>query len=690
MGRRFGEGMRPFVRESLWAVARNAHQLHKDYYAIARRFGITSSLPELLFLFYSDRNCPHMTNRSPKQPAHHLVVSLNVTGGFLADAQLEFADGLNCLIGGRGAGKTTALEFLRFGLGLMPDPKADPQRYRSIEALVKANLGTGQLRIELRTRTDMRYTASRSFHETVQVMNEVGTAVPISLDRDQIFGADVFSQNEIEEIASSPAAQLELLDRFQEPETVAIDRELDQLQRQLDQSSADLRRIDQEVEDVRGRALELPVLQEKLRGLAQVAGPDANRINAAHAAKSLRAREEKVPELIIASLQKLARDIRSSEVAFQTGVDAQLDSQIRQAANREVFQALETDLAAFKRRLAEIIRTIESDAQAVEQQIRMHATALAQRHAIQESEYRTIIEASEEQGERAAERMSLQASLTNAQSAAAEQGAKEQQRQGMMKTRAELLKRASELRDQRFALRKKVAEHLSIQFPSIRVTVTQAADLGDYQEIVTEALKGSGVKQGTAAERLCHVFLPDELAQVVAAKDVDTLVQRTGFDEDRSRKILNALLGGGTHYAIGTVALNDRPSIELLDGDTFKESTHLSTGQRCTTILPILLTQSERPLLIDQPEDNLDNAFVYDTIVRALRAIKGSRQVIFVTHNPNIPVLGEAERVFVFSSDGQHSTLKQVGTVDDCREQIERILEGGREAFLLRKKRYGH
>ena len=213
--------------------------------------------------------------------------------------------------------------------------------------------------------------------------------------------------------------------------------------------------------------------------------------------------------------------------------------------------------------------------------------------------------------------------------------------------------------------------------------MTQAADLAEYQELVTEALKGSGVKQGAAAERLCHVFLPSELAEVVAKNDLNTLMQRSGFDEDRSKKILNALRSGGTHYTIETVALDDQPSIELLDGDTFKESTHLSTGQRCTTILPILLTQSERPLLIDQPEDNLDNAFVYETIVRALRTIKGSRQVIFVTHNPNIPVLGEAERVFVFSSDGQHSTLKQVGTVDECREQIERILEGGREAFLL-------
>jgi ABC-type lipoprotein export system ATPase subunit len=189
---------------------------------------------------------------------------------------------------------------------------------------------------------------------------------------------------------------------------------------------------------------------------------------------------------------------------------------------------------------------------------------------------------------------------------------------------------------------------------------------------------------------LCPIFLPEELAAVVTKDDLSLFMRRSSFDEDRSRKILNTLRSGGAHYDVEIVALEDRPCIELLDGATFKESTHLSTGQRCTTILPILLTQSERPLLIDQPEDNLDNAFVFQTIVRALKAIKGTRQVIFVTHNPNIPVLGEAERVFVFSSNGQHSVLKQVGGVDECREQIENILEGGREAFLLRKERYGH
>ena len=633
-----------------------------------------------------------MTTRraSSKSSAHHKLLTLRVTGGFLAGAQLDFADGLNCLIGGRGAGKTTALEFLRFGLGLMPDPRTSPQRHRAIEALVKANLGNGRLSIELRTKTDMRYTAGRGVNESVQVLNEAGTAVPISLDRDQIFGADVFSQNEIEEIALSPAAQLELLDRFQEQEAVATARDLEQLQRQLDQSSADLRRLDEEIDDLRGKASELPVIEEKLKGLAEVGGPDADRLNAAHAAKSARAREEKVPGLVIAALQKVARDISAIEAAFQATAEAQLDSAVREGVNREVFQPLEADIQTFLKVLISAGASITDAVRAAEARTQKHGAVLAERHALQEADYRVIVSESEEQGGRAAERLALQTSLANAVSAAKEQQAKEKQWQGLATNRSDLLKRVSELRDQRYALRKGVAERLTQQFQSIRVTVAQAAELQQYRDLVAGALKGAGMKQGLVAERLSQVFLPTELAQVVAKSDHKAVMQHAGFDEERAKKIIDALRTSGTSYVIETVDLEDRPQIELLDGDRYKDSSHLSTGQRCTTILPILLVQSERPLLIDQPEDNLDNAFVYETIVKALRTVKGSRQVIFVTHNPNIPVLGEAERVFVFDSDGQAATLRQVGTVDECRDQIERILEGGREAFLQRKARYGH
>jgi hypothetical protein len=106
--------------------------------------------------------------------------------------------------------------------------------------------------------------------------------------------------------------------------------------------------------------------------------------------------------------------------------------------------------------------------------------------------------------------------------------------------------------------------------------------------------------------------------------------------------------------------------------------------------LPILLLDSDRPLLIDQPEDNLDNAFIYETVVRNIAEVKNGRQLIFVTHNPNIPVLGDAERVFVTESDGQRGRVRVAGNVDEVKTEIEQILEGGAAAFLERKRRYGH
>jgi ATPase subunit of ABC transporter with duplicated ATPase domains len=87
--------------------------------------------------------------------------------------------------------------------------------------------------------------------------------------------------------------------------------------------------------------------------------------------------------------------------------------------------------------------------------------------------------------------------------------------------------------------------------------------------------------------------------------------ERTSFEHERARRVVDAFRADGGAYEIEAVDLKDVPCIELLDGDKYKESPNLSTGQRCTTILPILLVQSERPLLIDQPEDNLDNAFIY-------------------------------------------------------------------------------
>lgn len=118
----------------------------------------------------------------------------------------------------------------------------------------------------------------------------------------------------------------------------------------------------------------------------------------------------------------------------------------------------------------------------------------------------------------------------------------------------------------------------------------------------------------------------------------------------------------------------------------------LSLGQQQSVLLGILLlSDSTKPLLIDQPEDNLDSEFIFKTIVANLRKIKEHRQVIIVTHNPNIAVLGDAELIIPLKSTNVHSKIMSPGSIDnnDTVSLCCQILEGGESAFKQRKLLYG-
>jgi len=119
---------------------------------------------------------------------------------------------------------------------------------------------------------------------------------------------------------------------------------------------------------------------------------------------------------------------------------------------------------------------------------------------------------------------------------------------------------------------------------------------------------------------------------------------------------------------------------------------HLSLGQQQSILLAILLqSNSTNPLLIDQPEDNLDSEFIYKTIVDNLRKIKEKRQIIIVTHNPNIAVLGDAELIIPLKSTSVKTHITDRGSIDrtEIRGLCCDILEGGKQAFISRQKLYG-
>ena len=105
-------------------------------------------------------------------------------------------------------------------------------------------------------------------------------------------------------------------------------------------------------------------------------------------------------------------------------------------------------------------------------------------------------------------------------------------------------------------------------------------------------------------------------------------------------------------------------------------------------MLPIVALTSTAPLIIDQPEDNLDNRLVSRSLFRILARLKESRQIIVATHNPNILVSGDAEQVLVLSPSGK---LEESGSIDKAEivKHVISLMEGGAEAFRKRQTRYG-
>ena len=144
--------------------------------------------------------------------------------------------------------------------------------------------------------------------------------------------------------------------------------------------------------------------------------------------------------------------------------------------------------------------------------------------------------------------------------------------------------------------------------------------------------------------------------------------------------------------ALATVVVEDFVAFQLLDGPEYKDISELSTGQRCTVVLPIVLCHTERLLIVDQPEDHIDNAFIADTLIRGVLARSANGQIIFSTHNANIPVLGNADRVIDFlGSDGRRGFALAAAGLNEPAvvSAITTVMEGGAEAFERRASFYG-
>ena len=365
-----------------------------------------------------------------------LLLSVAAVGGFFDGARFEFCSGLNCIIGNRGTGKTTALELVRYALD---DLGSDPKRRRRVDALVQQNLGGGRVELEIETVDGIRYTISRTAGEAPIVYTADGGPTTVSIGAGGIFRAEIFSQNEVESIASDPRSQLELLDSLLGDELLDIERQIAEAQAALATAATGLIEIERQQSDASEQLSELPAVEEALRKLGASTGESGDAIDKAHAAKALRDRERQAIDQTLEFLRELHADVRRVSGAVAAHLSRTFDEDLLAGPNaallRDAIEKAESQSEVFDGAIVSAADAVIAAGWGV----REAEDQLKTEHARQEAEFRKLIEKHKDAQLRSAERAKLEKKRNSLKAAGRSAAELESKVTSMREERAEML-----------------------------------------------------------------------------------------------------------------------------------------------------------------------------------------------------------------------------------------------------------
>lgn len=620
------------------------------------------------------------------------VLCMTVTGGYLDGVRVDFSDHLNTVIGGRGTGKSTLLECVRYALDFPPKGR---QALKLHQEIIKENLGRAAGQLELvvvsSVQNGKHYTVSRRYGESPIVRDSDGNVSNL-LPRDLLPGIDIYGQNEIYELAQDETSRVQLLDRFLPQDedygtkSADVHRRLTENQRKLVKSLSDL-------DDVKAQVDRLPKLEEQLRGFEELG------IKEKMAKTSLLAREREITKGVTESVQSLRdalADFRKSlpDLTFinHEAVEGLLDVAHLVAVRttlEEISQGFTSHLTAMTALLNEASSRLTAQQGAWQQAIQGHEAEL-------EKALRTLPSAAGRSGQEVgAAYQRLMGDIERIKPMKAKLSTHESQGNTLQQERRNLLAELSDLRGKRIQALQKAAERLNKKLEGkLKVEIVPEANRSPLLNFLLGCkLENVGEKRLAWIEE-AETISPLSLAQSIQKGSAD--VKRVW---DVAPMVAEALTKLQPSQLMELEALDLEHRVDIFlnvahgqADPVFRPLSKLSTGQQCTAILHMLLLDNVDPLLMDQPEDNLDNAFIAERIVTELRDAKTRRQFLFATHNANIPVFGDAEWIGVFTTaEGQGCLGSEAqGSIDvlAIREQVANILEGGREAFIQRKEKY--
>lgn len=613
---------------------------------------------------------------------HSSVDGLFVSEGFLQPRRVQFNGNLNCLIGGKGTGKSSVIEHIRYALDI--DPRSEDIR-EEYESLLQDNLGPdGRAEVIVTGNNGDQYRIRREFEEDPQIerVSEDGSGdpepvnVPIERFREEIFDAEIHSQRELIQLARDEIDQLDLLDSYFDIEDEVSERE---------SVKSDLRDKSREIQSLREEVDDLTAKEERFRILK----------------KQVEVMEEKGVKEYIEGQEDWERE----RTKLSQLVD-DVDEALSEAQELDISGTIDT-IEAEDGPNKELLGTASEESEQLKEDVSQHEQEIVKRIEEAKDEIDSIWELWREENEEREEEhseladeieaeidvdieefFSKQAELEKLRGVSEDLEETEDELENALEEKEQLFEELEAARRELTQARREGIEELNGELNEVRVSLKGRSNRTEYTEWINHVLEGSNVHT-VDKETIAETFDPRELVEIVRDRDTDRLadeaeVTSTAAENFVTHDDLNEQL-----TKLELFEIHDRPVIELNDSG-WKKLSEMSDGQQCTALLSITMVERDVPLIIDQPEDMLDNKFIFSDVVEIIRSIKHDRQIISATHNANIPILGDAEQIIVMRSNSDQGFYGSCGSIDDpeIKRLSQDILEGGERAFRRRREKY--
>ena len=595
---------------------------------------------------------------------HGFIESISFQGGKFDDQTIMFSSELNTLIGIRGSGKSSVLEAVRYVLGLTAQMDKD---YK--ESLVKNVFGSGgKATLSVIDKHGKRYSVSRIFGERINVLDENGNDLninPISL----FDGVQYFGQKDLSSSADHENGLLEKLISGRIGQPSNLDNCVNELVRTVERL-LDVSKIPQQMTEVTTQQTELEYklsifeekgVADKLKKQSGYA-TDTTKLDAVknrtdaimRDIRNAFSRNSVASSALDGYSSDFNKDIFEDVSAVLSQIDVQLtqigaciaEIEKQQGGMEDIISRLKERTDSLADEFAEIKREIKDETLDVDSFVKMTAVLQKTKEKLKQL------------SEEASSKSKIEASFTKAA---------RERNDALLTT---------------YNAYKAETERINQNQTELRIEITFKGDREGFKSQLKNDFKGTGISD-TKYQAICDAFTDyaaiiedwiiydgNKLQSIVTSGEYAKLEDklRNQYEELLSRQVENKV---DIYY----------------HGKLLRQH---SIGQRASALILFILTQDDNDIIfIDQPEDDLDNKVIYDEVITAIVQKKPYMQFIFATHNANIPVLGDSERVLVVEFQETKIDVAQ-GNIDlgTTHKQIVDIMEGGKEAFDKRQLIY--